>query len=150
MKKSQRIQTIVDIKAQQEQKSLEALGEKLRSHQEAIQQLEHLVQYRQEYLDKFQNNASVGMSVTVLVDFRAFIEKLDQAIAGQAQLVQQAELEVMNKRKNWENKHQHTQSLQKVFDGIVAEEHKLENKREQAESDDRSSRSTRGQSMNGI
>lgn len=150
MKKSQRIQTIVDIKAQQEQKSLEALGETLRRHQEATQQLEHLIQYRQEYLDKFQNNASMGMSVAVLVDFRAFIEKLDQAIAGQAQIVQQSELDVMNKRKTWENKHQHTQSLQKVFDGIVAEEHKLENKREQAESDDRSSRIARGHSLNGI
>ena len=143
MKKSQRIQTIVDIKAQQEKKSLEAFGDSQRRHQDAQQQLDHLRQYRQEYLDKFQNHAGVGMNVTALIDFRAFIEKLDQAINGQVQLVQQIELEVMNKRKTWENMHQHTQSLQKVFDGIVAEELKIENKREQVESDDRSSRAFR-------
>lgn len=146
MKKSQRMQAIVEIKALQEKQSLEVLAECQRRSLEAKQQLEHLQNYRQEYLDKFEDSAGGGMRVKVLLDFRAFIDKLDQAIAGQAQILQQTEFELVQKRKVWEGLYQHTQSLQKVCDSIVAEEVKIENKREQSESDDRSSRTIRGSS----
>ncbi len=144
MKKSERIQTLVELKAQQEKNSLEAFGDCQRRVQEARQQHENLQSYRQEYLDKYQGNANAGIGVAALLDFRAFIEKLDQAIEGQALVVQQTELELMQKRRAWEHLHQQSQSLQKVCDGLIAEEQKIENKREQTESDDRSSRMIRG------
>ena len=135
MKRSERIQTIVELKALQEQKSLEVLAKCQQKHQDALQQLEHLQSYRREYMEKFQSNSSGGMGVKVLLDFRLFIDKLDQAIAGQIKLLQETEQDVMQQRKVWEGMHQHTKSLQKVCDGIVAEENQMQHKREQAESD---------------
>ena len=138
MKKSQRIQTIVDIKAQQESNALKALGEQQNKAQAAKLQLEHLQRYRQEYLEQYSGNGV--KRVQSLVDFRAFIVQLDVAIIGQENIVQQAEMEALRQRKCWENLHHNTKNLQKGCDGLVAAESKIANKREQVESDDRASR----------
>jgi flagellar FliJ protein len=138
VKRSQRIQTIVDIKAQQENSALKALAEQQRKIQAAQQQLEHLQQYRQEYLDNDRESGS--KRIHRLLEFRAFIAKLDHAIAGQTDVIQQIETELQRKRKHWESLHHHTKNLQKVCDGMASAELNLESKREQRESDDRASR----------
>lgn len=144
MKRSQRFQTIVDLKARQEQSALEAVGECQKRNQEAKQQLQSLIDYRQEYLDKYQVWSNNGMPIKSLLEYRAFMEKLNQAIHAQTHIMEQLELELAQKRKDWELQHQNTKNMQKVFDGFVSEENKLANKREQSEADDRASRMQRG------
>ncbi len=145
MKKSQRIQLIVDIKAKHEQNSLTALVEYQQKRQLAEQQLEHLKQYRQEYIDKFSTRSGAGIGIQTLLEFRSFIDKLDIAIAGQVKTVQQCLAEETRKRQVWEGLHQQTESLQKVCAKFSSAEAHLENKREQLESDDRASRMSRRQ-----
>lgn len=144
MKKSQRIQTIVDLKAQQEHKALQVLGEQQRKVQAARLQLEQLQQYRQDYLDKEAKQDF--KRVNSLLEFRAFIAKLDQAISGQEDILKQTEREFLSKRQQWETLHHNTQNLQKVCQGLVKTEERLDNKREQLESDDRASRMSRNHS----
>ena len=143
MKKSQRIQLIADIKAKHEQNSLTALVEYQQKKQLAEQQLEHLKQYRQEYIDKFSTRSGAGIGIQTLLEFRSFIDKLDIAIAGQVKTVQQCIAEETRKRQVWEGLHQQTESLQKVCTKLASAEAHLENKREQLESDDRASRMSR-------
>ncbi len=145
MKKSQRIQLIVDIKAKHEQNSLTALVEFQQKRQLAEQQLEHLKHYRQEYIDKFSTRSGAGIGIQTLLEFRSFIDKLDIAIAGQVKTVQQCLAEETRKRQVWEGLHQQTESLQKVCAKFSSAEAHLENKREQLESDDRASRMSRRQ-----
>lgn len=140
MKKSQRIKTIVDIKATQEKNALEALGAvqgKLQSMQE---QVEGLRNYRQEYQHRFEQLGIKGVNVAQLLEFRSFIDKLDKAILGQEQVLISIEAELKAKRKVWEELHYKTQSLQKVCDSAVMVEMKQEAKREQQEQDERASR----------
>lgn len=143
MKKSQRIQAITDIKIQHEQKSFTVLVEFQQKKQLAQQQLDHLQNYRQEYIDKFSTRSGAGIGIQTLLEFRSFIDKLDLAIAGQVKTVQQCAAEEARKRQVWENLHQQTESLQKVCTKLVTAETKVENKREQVESDDRASRMSR-------
>ncbi len=143
MKKSQRLKVIVDLNARHEQDALQAMGFSLKTLQEQQTQLENLQNYRQEYLAKFANRQQTGISINQLMEFRAFADKLDQAIEGQRQVVVNHEQDVQRARKQWEEAHQRTKSLQKVSDLALVEETKIEQKREQAEQDDRAARSGR-------
>lgn len=146
MKKSQRIKTIVDIKADQEKKALEMLGAAERKHQGMLAQVEGLRNYRREYQDRFDQLGVKGVNVAQLLEFRSFIDKLDKAIIGQEQMLNSIEAEVIAKRRIWEELHHNTQSLQKVCDSALKVEMKQEAKREQQEQDERASRIGRNNS----
>jgi flagellar FliJ protein len=141
IKKSQRIKTIVEIKASQEKDTLEALGVSQRKLLAAQAQVESLRKYRQEYQDRFNQLGGTGVSVVQLLEFRSFMDKLDKAIAGQEHSLNECETDLMTKRKIWEGMHHRTQSLQKVCNSALAAELKQEVKLEQLEQDGRASRS---------
>ncbi|MCK9621893.1 MAG: flagellar export protein FliJ [Methylobacter sp.] len=146
MKKSQRIKTIIEIKATQEKNALETLGAVQRKLQGMQAQVEGLRNYRKEYQDRFDQLGSKGVNVAQLLEFRSFIDKLDKAIMGQEQTLNSIEAEVTAKRKIWEELHHKTQSLQKVCDSALVVEMKQEAKREQQEQDERASRIGRNNS----
>lgn len=146
MKKSQRIKTIVEIKATQEKNALEVLGAVQRKLQSMQVQVEGLRNYRKEYQDRFDQLGSKGVNVAQLLEFRSFIDKLDKAIIGQEQVLDSMEAELKAKRKVWEELHHKTQSLQKVCDSALVAEMKQEAKREQLEQDERASRTGRNNS----
>jgi len=146
VKKSQRIKTIVDIKATQEKNALEVLGAVQRKLLSMQAQVEGLRNYRKEYQDRFDQLGIKGVNVAQLLEFRSFIDKLDKAIMGQEQLLSSIEAELMVKRKIWEELHHKTQSLQKVCDSALLVEMKQEAKREQLEQDERASRIGRNNS----
>ena len=146
MKKSQRIKTIVEIKATQEKNALEVLGAVQRKLHSMQAQIEGLKNYRKEYQDRFDQLGSRGVNVAQLLEFRSFIDKLDKAIIGQEQVLNSIEQEVIAKRKIWEELHHKTQSLQKVCDSALVVEMQQEAKREQQEQDERASRIGRNNS----
>jgi flagellar FliJ protein len=143
IKKSQRIKTIVEIKATQEKSALEALGASQRKLSVTQAQVESLRKYRQEYQDRFKQLGRVGISVVQLLEFKSFMDKLDKAIAGQEHALNECETDLTAKRKIWEGLHHRTQSLQKVCNSALAAEIKQEGKLEQLEQDERASRSGR-------
>ena len=140
MKKSERLQVIIDLQAQQEKQALEALGVCQQKQQALMQQLRNLQSYRQEYKEKNDDFENRSVTIGQLLEFRAFISKLDKAIEEQQQIIEVKNKELTGCRKAWEQKHQRTKSLQKAGDIAASEEIRLENKREQAEQDDRASR----------
>jgi flagellar FliJ protein len=146
IKKSQRIKTIVEIKATQEKKSLEVLGVSQRKLLVTQAQIESLRKYRQEYQDKFNQQGEAGISVIQLLEFRSFMDKLNKAIADQEHSLSEYETDLMTKRKIWEGLHHRTQSLQKVCNSVLAAEIKQEGKLEQSEQDERASRSGKNSS----
>lgn len=140
MKRSKRLQVIVDIKANQEQKALEILGRSQRQHTQMKGQVDGLTVYRKDYVDKCNVFASEGVKVARLIEFRSFIDKLDVAIMGQERILNSMELDVLSKRRQWETLHQRTQAIQKVRESALKVEQKHEDKREQSEMDEHASR----------
>jgi flagellar protein FliJ len=139
-KKSQRIKTIVDLKAAQEQDSLEALGASQRKLMTMQAQVDNLKKYRQDYQDKFNRLGTAGANVGQLLEFRSFMDKLDKAIAGQEQSLDQSKAELATKRKIWESMHHRTKSLKKIYQTALKTELQQESKSEQLEQDERASR----------
>lgn len=148
MKRSKRLQVIVDIKAQQEQKALEILGQSQRQHTQMKGQVEGLTIYRKDYVDKCNAFAKDGVKVSRLIEFRSFIDKLDMAIVGQEKILKSMEQDVLLKRNMWEAMHRSTQSIQKVRETALKIEQKHEDKREQAEQDEHASRLGRKKTTN--
>ncbi len=140
MKRSKRLEVIVDIKANQEQKALETLGQSQRQHTQMKGQVDGLTVYRSDYVDKCNAFAREGVQVSRLIEFRSFIDKLDVAIAGQERILKSMEQDVLQKRKMWEFTHRSTQSIQKVRESAMKVEQKQEDKREQSEQDEHASR----------
>ena len=140
MKKSQRLKVIVNLYAENEKKALEALGKVQTEKQGAQTQLENLLQYQQEYINKHNDNNGKGLNIRQLVEFRAFISKLDKAIDEQKSEISQMEKNIILARKKWEMHHHKTKGIEKVCDGATKEEMKIEEKREQNEQDDRATR----------
>jgi flagellar FliJ protein len=140
MKRSKRLQTIVDIKARQEQFALDVLGQTQKQKNEVQRQVEGLTAYRSDYIDKCNAFARDGVKVSRLVEFRGFIDKLDVAIAGQEKLLQRIEQDVQLKKQVWEFTHRSTKTIQKVRESALKVEKKIEDKREQFEQDERASR----------
>jgi flagellar FliJ protein len=126
MKRSKRLQVIVDIKAIQEQKSLEVLGQAQRQQTQMKGQVDGLSSYRSDYVDKCNAFAKSGVKVSRLIEFRSFIDKLDIAITGQEKILK--------------NMEQDTQTIQKVRESALKVEQHHENKREQHEQDEHSLR----------
>jgi flagellar protein FliJ len=143
IKKSQRIRTLVEIKSAQEKDAMEALGASQRKLLAAQAQLEGLRKYRQEYQDRFNQQGGKGVNVAQLLEFRSFMDKLDKAIAGQEQALNECETDLITKRRLWEGLHHRTQSLQKVAKSAWAAEIRQDGKFEQLEQDERASRSGR-------
>ena len=140
MKKSQRLNVIVELNIKNEKKALEALGEVQRQKQDAEKQLDHLKEYQQGYKDQYQSLSETGVNIKQLLEFRAFVSKLEQAIEEQAQVVLNLDEKVSSTRTHWEQQHQKTKSMEKVCETAVKEEAKEQDKREQNEQDDRASR----------
>lgn len=147
-KKSQRIKTIVDLKSAQEQESLEALGVSQRKLIAMQAQVDNLKKYRQDYQDKFNRLGNVGANIGQLLEFRSFMDKLDKAIAGQEQSLDQSKTELATKRKIWESMHHRTKSLKKIYQAALKTELKQESKSEQLEQDERASRLGRNNANN--
>lgn len=147
MKKSERLKVIIDLHVRQEQDALQSLGHCQQKLQAQQAQLENLQKYRLEYNTRFAEQQRAGMNVNQLLELRAFADKLDKAIEGQELVVSTHENELLRARKNWQESHQRTKSLQKVSDLALAEELKVEAKREQNEQDEHAARSGRKDGM---
>jgi len=143
IKKSQRLQVVVELYSRQEQEALLALGRSQQKYQDLQTQLEQLQRYRQEYQTNFTQQQNTGMSIGKLLEFRAFADKLDKALSGQQTALSLQEQEVIRVRQDWQGCHQRTKSLQKVCELALAEEMRAENRREQREQDERATRSVR-------
>ncbi len=147
MKRSQRLQTVIDLHSRQENDALKVLGNCQQQLDIEQKQLDNLQSYHQEYLSKLVERQQVGMNVSQLLEFRAFADKLQKAIEGQRQTVVQKERETDRARHRWEECHQRTKSLQRLGQLAAAEELRTENRREQSEQDARAARSSRKDGM---
>lgn len=116
MKRSQRMQKLVDIETQQAQNLIAQLKSDqsaLRKHQTAMA---NLVTYRDEYAARFKQTGGSGVSAFRYHDFSCFLLKLDDAILQQSSLLRECEEALNRSRDAWQNSYQRIEALQQVTD----------------------------------
>ncbi len=147
VKKSQRLQVVVELREQQEKQALQILGECQRRHLEMQSQLDNLHKYRNDYQQQYQQMTRSGVNIQQLLDFRAFIDKLDQAVLSQQQALQAAAVELEEKRLKWQAAHRQTLGMQKIHAAALQEEQQRILKREQRETDEHALRGGKNSGM---
>ncbi len=70
----------------------------------ARQKLDMLVALRSEYESRLQRQSGEGLSIAAIRNFHAFMEKIDQAIAGQVRLEESATARVEQANIGWQSK----------------------------------------------
>jgi flagellar FliJ protein len=139
-KRSERLSPILDLTENREKKSAEALGQSRKKLESARKGLDNLLQFRGNYAARFEKAANEGLGIRQVQEYRAFLEKINVAIADQERAVRKAERDENLQRAHWEADRQRMQGMRKVVDHSRTLEYAQEQKREQAEMDDRASR----------
>ena len=137
MSKSKRFTPVVKLAESKEQQAARRLGERKQALHGQEAKLAQLQTYRQDYIQRFLQDGAQGMTVNQMHSYRAFLLKLDQAVAQQKTVIQQALHDVQDKQRQWIQERSKKQILQKVVDKYQQQEQKTAEKREQREIDDR-------------
>jgi flagellar FliJ protein len=95
------LHTLIDLANKETDEAAKQLGATLRVSEEAEQKLQLLLQYRDDYALRCQANLADGISTTHFNNFQVFMQKLDQAIAGQQKVVSDAKDRTLRARAVW-------------------------------------------------
>jgi len=137
MKRSQRFEPVVKVAENREQEAARGLGRAQTTFAEAQQRLTELEAYREEYIKRFHSTGAVGMSAAQMMDYRAFMVKLDQAIAEQGVVVEQATHRVEQQRQEWFNRRGKVKMLDTVVARYQTDERRDADRKEQGDQDER-------------
>ena len=137
LKRSQRMQKLVDIETQKNQ----PVVAKLKADQVALQQqeqaLRNLLTYREEYTEKFKARGNAGVSAFKIQDFYCFLQKLDDAIVQQRQVLENLVQQLEHSRSAWQQAHQRIEALQQVTDQSDQQEKTQARKQSQRQLEER-------------
>ncbi len=140
MVKSKRFEPIANLARDSEREAAKALGSALKNLQDQVDQLDNLMRYQEDYNQRLNYSASMGISAQELNEYIEFLSKLATAIEGQEQAVEQAKQALQEKKLFWFSKRGRSKALDSVLERYVQDEAKQLDKREQHELDDRNSR----------
>jgi len=137
MMPSERFKPVQRVVDSRERKAASALGDSLKTRQQAEQRLADLRAYHLEYLDQYRAANQSGMSVARIREYQVFLDKLELAISEQERIVQRADSACADAQTVWRDKYTRTQVMSNVVDRMKADEQREAERREQAQADDR-------------
>lgn len=140
MTKSKRMKPLAKVVESRERTAARVLGEQRRMLNEAETRLTELLGYRDEYAKKFEFSGGASIDARRMQDFRVFISRLNEAIIHQQLRVEHNRKEYEARRHQWYATRTKTRAVDKIIDRYRGDEARVAERREQAESDDRSTR----------
>ena len=140
LKRSRRLQPVKDLAGQHERQQATRVAEAERRLAEAERRLMELQRYRLEYEQGFRARATAGAPMRGLRDQQVFIARLSEAIVTQQGVVEQLRSDCSQARSQWRAAATRKQAVGKVVEHANLEESKMEDRRQQSESDERAQR----------
>jgi len=137
LKKSKRFEPVKKMAENKETAAAVKMKQSFQEQRESLSQLEKLKGYRDDYVAQFKVKGQGGMAASRLLEYQAFVQKLDHAIEEQTKAVQSMQVKV--------GEHQHafkkTNSRKKVVEKLIEKSKHQEQadvgRQEQNEADDR-------------
>lgn len=99
-----------------------------------------LKRYLAEYQTMFQQRATAGMGVTGMRDYQTFIARLGEAVRQQEGVIAQLRADCERARIRWIEAAARKSAMRKVIAKAHSEDQKLEERRNQKESDEHAQR----------
>jgi flagellar FliJ protein len=109
----------------------EALAHAMKADSEAKSKYEMLLEYRQEYVKNLNKILEAGMGAEAYQNFQNFFKKLDQAIAGQQEVLEITKQQVKVQRQLWQESQRKKLSYEVLTQRSDKRELKVEQKRDQ-------------------
>lgn len=140
MPPSDRFKPIQKLNSQRERNAATQLGRSLKKRDDARKQLDDLKAYRAEYLEQYAADVSAGLPGTRLREYQVFIDKLEDVIARQQQIVSDSEQRCDSSKQHWRGRYSKQKAMDNAVERMRLNERKNRERQEQSESDERSQR----------
>ena len=135
------IQTLVELSSREVDEFAKRLGIAIRSNEDNEQKLALLMQYREDYAQRCQLDLATGLSTQGYQNFRVFLNKLDDAIDGQREIIKQSKHHVEMERQAWQSAERKRMSFDTLASRAQQQAHQQNVRREQKSTDEYASRS---------
>ena len=122
-KRSGKFEKIVKLAAAEERRYAEATGAAQQRLNEQVDRLGELSAYRHNY--SRDASSSRVTSAAQLKDFQSFLDRLDQAVAAQQQVIRDCEQSLERHRRHWMSKKRRFDSLERVRERNAQLDHPL-------------------------
>ncbi len=143
MRQSKRLDPIHAHKKRQEDEAAKRLAKISQEVGLKKKNLSELESYRGEYDQQFLETSRAGVSAKRLKDYQAFMVNLSKVLDHQRTAISTLEIEYEEKKRQWLAAKNKTNALGRVQQGYQKQEALLDEKKQQKEQDDRSSRSAK-------
>ncbi len=132
-----------DIASKEVDEATEALAKAMKLANEAQAKQDMLNEYRLDYVKNLNKILEAGMGAEAYQNFQNFFGKLDQAIAGQQEVVEQANQQVKVQKQLWQESQRKKLSYEVLSDRTEKRVLKVEQKKDQKMMDEFAMRITR-------
>ncbi|MBE9533112.1 MAG: flagellar export protein FliJ [Proteobacteria bacterium] len=136
MKRSKKLNPIVELAVKATKEALIKVGQSNTVWLKDTQQEEELHRYKAEYLSRLRQVDNSLVSAQKVLELRAFLESLDQAIAAQQQQVSISLKSLQHQQQLWQQVRQKEQAMNNLVSRYQQEEMYIELKQEQQENDE--------------
>ena len=119
-KRSNKIRKVVSLASADEARAGAATGKSRQKLEQHLSRLGELNAYRQGYAELSKSMSAV--SAAHWKDYQSFMNRLNEAVKSQQQIVRDSELNLDSHRRRWTAKRQRLESLQRVLDSYTTAE----------------------------
>lgn len=134
------LDTLIELATTETDAAAKKLGSAIRAHEETEKRLALLLQYRDDYTIRFQSSLAAGLTAAGYRNFQLFLDKLDTAIAGQQNIVNEAQKRIDAERSAWQASERKRMSYDTLAARARQAELRLEVKRDQKQTDELAAR----------
>ncbi len=136
MTKHSPLNTLIELAVNDADEAAKRLGMAIRNAEATEQKLCLLIGYRDDYAMRFQANQAAGITPMGYRNFQAFLDKLDNAISGQREIISHANKMVVAERTAWQACERKRLSYDTLASRAQKEEQHRETKRDQKMTDE--------------
>lgn len=144
MRKPFALQPVLDLMQTRADDATRRLAQLIAAERNAREKLTMLQQYRDEYADRFRQSARNGLGQHEWRNYQEFLDRLDEAIQQQRTAVDQQEQHTALGQKHWQQQRTRLKAFDTLSQRHDQTEMRSEQKREQKEQDEFSSRRSTG------
>jgi flagellar FliJ protein len=134
------LDTLIELAQRESDEAARRLGTALRQAEETEQKLTMLIGYRGDYAMRLDAAQVAGITPAAYRNFVAFMDKLDNAILGQREVVKHAQHKCGVEKAAWQASERKRLSYRTLNERAAAEALRVENKRDQKQMDEHATR----------
>ncbi len=136
MRRSQRLQVVLDLELRREDGALEVMARARESWEQEKQRLDELRSYHREYQEQLRAASRGRVAASQLQSWQHFISRLAQAMTHQELRVQEALGQFEQSRDDWRQIHERRRGMERFITECRDQERRADDRLEQKQLDE--------------